>query len=277
MAMSEVLRFTPWLETDDRVPETCELCRENLPIFEYHFSPPDQSGDLGEEAHGYCCLSCGQQLLTNLEMLTIARWGQDSRASQASRTLESLWESPAVSYVLDSQLRFVYCNPAWDRFANSNDAPELSADSVVGTDLFDVIPDSLRPLYSAAFANVLSTSRVWEQPYECSSPAQFRVFCMRIHLLRPRNWFLVTNALVFERDHPRVAAPDPKLYVSFDNSITTCVHCRWSHRVDGSDQWDFVPEYLRLDPDSGLHIKQSLCPICGAYFFGRQEPTPPAQ
>jgi hypothetical protein len=74
-----------------------------------------------------------------------------------SRIMQALQRSTAVSYILDSEFRIMYCNPAWNRFARSNGAPQLTSEAVVGSDLFDVIPADLRGLYSDAFLKVLST------------------------------------------------------------------------------------------------------------------------
>jgi len=184
-----------------------------------------------------------------------------------SRIMQALHRSAAISYILDSQCRFIYCNPAWDRFAWSNGAPQLTGEAVVGSDLFAAIPDVLRAVYSAAFQEVLHTGLVWEQSYECSSPTVFRMFRMRIHLLRPQNWFLVTNTLVLERSHPKVAKPDPNTFVDSNGLITICAHCRCSMRVDRPDQWDFVPEHLQLRGVSAMKVSHALCPVCRVYFY----------
>jgi len=184
-----------------------------------------------------------------------------------SRIMYALQRSPAVSYVLDSDLRILYCNPAWNDFARSNGAPELASDTVIGFDLFDAIPEELRALYSDAFRQVFSTGRVWEQSYECSSPVVFRVFRMRIHLLKPQNWCIVTNPLVVERPHTRAALGDAKIYVNADGFLTMCAHCRCSRRQDDPGQWDFVPEYLQLTPASSPKVSHGLCPVCRAYFY----------
>jgi hypothetical protein len=184
-----------------------------------------------------------------------------------SRIMQALQGSAAVSYILDSRYRLIYCNPAWDSFARSNGAPQLTSEAVAGSDLFDVIPDVLKAVYSAAFREVLSTGLVWEQSYECSSPTLFRMFRMRIHLLKPQNGFLVTNALVFERSHPKVAESDPNTYVDGDGIITICAHCRCSRRVDSPAQWDFVPEYLRLRRGPAMNVSHGLCPVCRIYFY----------
>jgi len=184
-----------------------------------------------------------------------------------SRIMYTLQRSPAVCYVLDSELRILYCNPAWNDFARLNGAPQLTSDAVIGFDLFDAIPEGLRALYSEAFQQVLRTGRVWEQSYECSSPTVFRIFRMRIHLLKSQNWFIITNPLLVERPHTKAAPSDTKTYVNADGFLTMCAHCRCSRRLDDPGQWDFVPDYLQLSPQSPVKVSHGLCPVCRAYFY----------
>lgn len=184
-----------------------------------------------------------------------------------SRIMQALERSPAVSYILDSQFRIIYCNPAWNLFARSNGAPQLARESVLGFDLFDAIPNVLKPAYSDAFRGVLGTGRVWEQSYECSSPTVFRIYRMRIHLLKPQDWFVVTNTLVVERPHTGTATADASTYVNTSGLVTVCAHCRCSKRLDNPDQWDFVPEYLKLALEFKPKVSHGLCPVCRAYFY----------
>jgi PAS fold len=74
-----------------------------------------------------------------------------------SRIVESLQHSPTAAFILDSQYRITYCNPAWNRFATENGAPQLASDTVLGSNLFDAIPDVSKPAYSLALRDVLST------------------------------------------------------------------------------------------------------------------------
>jgi PAS fold len=184
-----------------------------------------------------------------------------------SRVMSALQRSPVVSYILDSQFRILYCNPAWNRFASANGAPQLTSDAVIGFDLFDAIPDNLRGLYCDTFRKVLSTGRVWEETYQCSSPTVFRIFRMRIHLLKPQNWLIVTNPLLVERPHTKTTPPDSNTYVDANGFVTMCAHCRCSRRLDDLSQWDFVPEYLKLSPESAIKVSHGLCPVCRAYFY----------
>lgn len=191
-----------------------------------------------------------------------------SPRSRSFRTIQALEGSPAVSYILDSSHRIIHCNPAWDKFANKNSAPQLTAEQVIGLDIFKVIPDVLKNFYCDALARALRQG-VWEVSYECSSPDLFRKYRMRVHDLKERSWLLVTNSLISEGPHRRMAKPRSNLYVQANGLITMCAHCRCSQRVDSPEQWDFVPDYLRLKGQASLILSHGFCPICHAYFYSQ--------
>jgi len=191
---------------------------------------------------------------------------KDTHRSRLLRILQALETSGTVSYVLDSRYRLIHCNPAWDDFAASNGAPQLSAESVVGLDLFTVIPEVLHGYYREAFSGARSES-TWEGSYECSSPQFFRKYRMRIHWLDTRDLFVVTNPLIFQRSHRNATKPDADRYIQSNGLVVMCAHCRCSRRADVLDQWDFVPDYLELKGEASLMVSHGFCPICHAYFY----------
>jgi len=173
-----------------------------------------------------------------------------------------------VSYIVDANLQIKYCNAAWDRFAQQNDAPELVRDRMLGLDLRTVLGDDLRPYYLRAFAEAEKSGKVWECLYECSSPDRFRKFHMRLHPLQPQGCFLITNALVIEAPHSEAVAADPNEYLTSNSAIAMCCHCRRSRSALSLDRWDFVPAHVKR----GFHnISHSLCPLCLEYFYPRPE------
>jgi hypothetical protein len=182
------------------------------------------------------------------------------------RLIHALEVTAEVSYILDDKYRFVYTNPAWDRFARLNGAPKLTGDAVTGAALFDAIPEVLRGFYGDAFQRVKTERGVWDQLYECSSPERFRQYRMRIHFMAGRSWFLVTNALVSRRPHAHPSKPDVDVYMRH-GVVIMCAHCRCSKRIDRPNQWDFVQEHLRFKGIELLAVSHALCPICQAYFY----------
>jgi hypothetical protein len=178
-----------------------------------------------------------------------------------------LEESEAVCFALDLDLRLTYRNPAWDKFALQNGAPELASDAVCRTDLRQVIGRDLIPFYTAAFEKVARDSALWECAYECSSPQVFRKFRMQIHLLAPSG-YLVRNNLMVEHAHLPSALSGFPEYLSSDSLINLCMHCRCSRRVNLPSHWDFVPAHL----DRNLtNVSHSLCPVCLVYFYPKEE------
>ncbi len=180
------------------------------------------------------------------------------------QALETLRSSNQVGYVLDPGLNLVFRNPAWDHFARENGAPELAADSIIGTNLQNVIDDSLWTFYLEAFNKVTKEQRVWELVYECSSPELFRKFLMRVHPIEPDGWLLLTHNILVEREHTPSEHGPIEHYLDDRGQIRMCVHCRCSKRVTLPDSWDFVPGHL--DRTLG-NVTHGLCPICKSYFY----------
>lgn len=214
----------------------------------------------------YCRLSCPVDNLSQFDNPVAGRHPAVSRFhTHFYRIIRALEVSPTVSYIVDSNTRFLYTNPAWDCFAESNGAPQLVHEAMIGTNLFDCIPNVLKAFYSDAFAQVLKNQGIWEHSYECSSPELFRKYRMRIHLLKGRNWFLLTNPLIFERAHERANKASRRIYFE-EGVVMMCAHCRCSRRVGNPDKWDFVPAHLRLKGLDLVKVSHGLCSICQAYF-----------
>ncbi len=179
--------------------------------------------------------------------------------------IDALEQSSMVSYIVDGDYQINYCNPAWDRFALENDAPELIRTSVLGLDLRSVLGKDLRSFYTQALEGVEKSGRVWDWLYECSTPEVFRKFHMRVHSISsPKKWFLFTNALVIEHRHTASATGSLNNYLNSNSDITMCSHCRRSRRGEDSMQWDFVPAHLERGV---FNVTHSLCPVCLEYFY----------
>src|SRR5262252_1899672 len=185
--------------------------------------------------------------------------------SDLQNLITTLENSDLVSYILDSDLRFAYCNPAWDEFASENGAPQLNHLRVVGTQLMPSIPLVLTPFYLRVFEEVRNSGLIWQYVYECSSPDRFRKFRMRVHQVNG-DWWLVSNALVVEEGHHATAAASDAIYRGSNGLINMCSHCRCTQRTDKPTQWDFVPQYL-VRTSQALTVSHGICPICYAYFY----------
>jgi PAS domain-containing protein len=190
------------------------------------------------------------------------------RLAQAGFRIENVEADTSIIYMLDSEMRIVYCNKAWDQFASVNRGSRFNRRAVLGMHILDVVAGPLKDFYENGFAQAKETGQPWEHDYECSSPASFRLFHMRVLPLTD-SYLLVENSLRFERPHgpERPAMPvDSALYVSKGGMLTMCAHCRRTRRIGTTSApvWDWVPAYLVEPPGPVSH---GLCRNCHAYFY----------
>lgn len=172
--------------------------------------------------------------------------------------------SPDIICLLDADLRLIYCNPAWDRFAAENQARDCNASAVVGKNVMDIIPDPLARFFRTAFAVVSDSGEPFEFDYECSSALVFRMFRMRILPIAEPGEFMVVHALRIERPHDRAAvASDDARFRGTNGLVVMCCHCRRTRRAV-SEGWDWVPDYLASMPSQ---VSTGICPACYLYFY----------
>ena len=169
---------------------------------------------------------------------------------------------PAIVFALDRELRIIYCNRAWDVFAEANGGAFLKRPAPYGLPLLDVIPEELKALYRSAYLNVFATKRQWAYEYECSSATVYRLFRMTA-LRRPKVDFVwVTNFLLEESPHGDerrpVIYPNPPAYGEPDESVRMCCLCRRTRRKHGR-VWDWVPAYVKTPP---ARVAPAVCEDC---------------
>lgn len=193
----------------------------------------------------------------------------EARLAAAGFRVKDLEADSAIIYLLQPDLRIIYCNKAWDRFAeNNNGGPGLIRSAILGTRILDVIPEPLKSYYANAFAQVKKEGRPWEDDYECSSPELYRLFRMRMLPLAD-SYVFVENSLRIERPHDLESHAMPGnagLYLNEHGILTMCSHCRRTRRIGMAEGpvWDWVPSFL-VDPPG--RVSHGLCPNCRAYFY----------
>src|SRR4051794_39575555 len=148
-------------------------------------------------------------------------------------SFESIERDSAIVFALNREFRIIYCNEAWDRFAQSNGGTALMRPIPYGKCVLDEIPEPLKSRYRAAYLNVFATRRQWVHHYECSSSTVYRLFQMTA-LQRPEDdVILVANFLLEQRAHGDerlVMPPDPAAYEGSDHSVAMCSVRRNSRR-----------------------------------------------
>ena len=78
-------------------------------------------------------------------------------------------------YRIDASDTITYVNPEWIRFAEANDAPDLTADAVVGKSIWAFIHGAdTQSLYKELFRNLRSHPSEIMIPFRCDSPTIIR-------------------------------------------------------------------------------------------------------
>jgi hypothetical protein len=88
-----------------------------------------------------------------------------------------VWQQDVI-YLLDDELRFVDCNPAWETFAADNGGRGISRQEVRGRLILDFVPDVLRKFYVHKYWFARRAEGQTHFDYDCSSPEKIRLFRM---------------------------------------------------------------------------------------------------
>lgn len=180
-------------------------------------------------------------------------------------SLPTFDRSDDIVCALDDELRIVYCNPAWDRFAAENDGEGCESKRVIGTPILSHISEPLTRFFRTTFEVVLESGDPFEFDYECSSGLTYRMFRMRIQPVSGPASLLVVHSLRVERPHDRPAVPpDDGRYRSPDGFIVMCCYCRRTRRVAQPGVWEWVPDYVSRVPPQ---VSVGICPTCFAIFY----------
>lgn len=183
--------------------------------------------------------------------------------------LATLEEHSSSIFSLLPNLAICYLNPGWFSFASANGGePGISARYPIGTLLGDAITGPLRDYYTEAYIRVFDSGNVWQHDYECSSPDTFRIFHQTAYPLDNKKAVIVINSLSVLMPHDKAERkPMQALEEKYRNKngfITQCSHCRRTQRVDGVDQWDWVPAWVAESPNN---ISHGLCKPCFDYYY----------
>ncbi len=186
----------------------------------------------------------------------------DIRQLLNASQLEYFKHTPDVTYICDSDLRLLACNPAWTRFALANGGREIPDRWGPGSSLTDAMSGWPRAYYRKQYIQALATGEVFRQEYECSSPGEERHFLQVAYPLERGRGLLITNSLVRE-ESPKSAGDAGGQYVDHRGLIVQCSHCgrvAWPE-VEGS--WGWAPT---LAGRTDSRISHSFCPWCLEHY-----------
>jgi hypothetical protein len=175
------------------------------------------------------------------------------------------WQQDVI-YLLDDELRFVDCNPAWEAFAAGNGGRGISRLEILGRLILDFVPDVLRKFYVHKYWFARRAEGWTHFDYDCSSPEKIRLF--RMAMMAVDDQLLVTNHLRIEEVcevMPPLTVEQTASYASPDGLVVMCANCRKTRRLENETQWDWIPEMLRRDD---FRVSHGLCPRCAVYLYG---------
>ena len=89
------------------------------------------------------------------------------RLAEAGFRIENLEADNSIIYILDSNLRIIYCNKAWDQFASQNGGTGLNRRAILGMRVLDVVAGPLQAFYENAFAQAKDKGQPCEHVYVC--------------------------------------------------------------------------------------------------------------
>jgi hypothetical protein len=172
----------------------------------------------------------------------------------------------SVCFILDEELRIVYCNPAWDSFAVENGAPSLCAQNMVGRLVLDSTTGIVTAYYRSLYAAVLRDGRCRSHEFHCSSPDLQRLFRMDVFSLKAARALLVSCSIRLEQPHSDISRePTEARYRNVDGLIVMCSNCRKTRRAEAAaDVWDWVPQFTAHPPGMVSH---GLCNLCLEHYF----------
>jgi hypothetical protein len=179
-------------------------------------------------------------------------------------TQAASWNEDVI-FLLDRELRFVDCNPEWDRFAERNGGRDLARDQMRGRPVLDYVPDSLRTYYVQKYWFAQRSAEWIPLDYDCSSPDKIRLY--RMTMRSAGEGVLVVNHLRLEEAcEPRapLTAAERMLYISHQGIASMCANCRKTRRRDDSGTWDWIAEFLQ---ERELKVSHGLCPRCAQLYY----------
>ena len=195
--------------------------------------------------------------------------------------LEELLDAvDSIAYAVDADHRIVAVGRRrWDRFAIENGAPELSADHVIGRNLFEFVSGSdVKQAYRDLAARVVASGEPVVVNTRCDSPGvarELRLSVAPLPLADRQKGLLFQAQIVSETARPYLDIFDFKalleaLLLRGDLPIVMmCSFCQQVRRPGADDQEDWVTaeEYYRLGGTSRVRISHGLCADCDAVRF----------
>ncbi len=171
---------------------------------------------------------------------------------------------------VDAKDRFTFVDENWVAFAVENGRPDLTAENVTDTSLWDHVTDrNTRQFYRIFMTKVRQTGRPLQLPFRCDAPACRRF--MEMNILGLGGGGLEFRSLLLrEESRSQVALLDR----GFPRSPGLIVMCAWCKKVRTS-RWleaeDAVRELKLFDRETLPRVSHSICPECSRVLTEKTE------
>jgi hypothetical protein len=167
-------------------------------------------------------------------------------------------------YRCDAQNRIVFLNEEWIDFARENEAPELTAEYVLGQPLERFIAGwETRHLYELIYQSVRQRGREVRIPFACDSPSVRRSFQMRLAPLEKGELEFTVEVIAIEPIPLR-----PLLDNRIEHSSQVVVICSWCKRIRiALSRWVAIEDAVEKKELFGTpppSLTHDVCPDCFA-------------
>lgn len=167
-------------------------------------------------------------------------------------------------YRINSEDRIVSVDAAWDKYAVSNEAPELEGTNVIERKLWEFVADEMtRHIYQQMLVEV-RRGRTMAFDFRCDSPDTRRFLEMRMTPLPDDGvQFETLTKLVEERSSQELYRRSSE-YI--DELVITCSWCKKIKTAE--NVWHEVEQAIQIlqlfDLDPAPHLSHGMCEECYA-------------
>jgi hypothetical protein len=166
-------------------------------------------------------------------------------------------------YRVDAQDRITFVDANWLAFAAKNGLPALTAEAVMGKELWDFISDQTsRQFYKMFAGKARETGHIIAVPFRCDSPTQRRFMKMFI-VPQPEGALEFRSLLEREEVRPRVDLFDANAPRSSEY-ITVCAWCKRAKASAWMEAEEAVQELQLFNRTHLPQISHGICPDCKA-------------
>lgn len=175
-------------------------------------------------------------------------------------------------YHLDFSDRIVFVDENWSIFALDNDAPFLTKEKVINTNIYDYISDAeTRHIYEVLLDNIRGKGKEKKFPFRCDSPRLRRYMEMRIFPSTKGNVIIKTKILKEEQREEL-----PLLEKDIVRSEEYIRMCSWCKKIFiKNDEWVEVEDAIRalslFSHDMPPQITHTICTPCKGKYLRNLE------